>query len=138
MLRVRALSENDYDNILVGWWNDWEWTPPSRDFLPDNGKGGLIVMDDDEPICAGFIYITNSKAAWCDWIISSRTYRKKPHRRDALKLLVSSITDICETRGYKYVYALIKNRPLIETYKEMGFTQGDTYSTEMIKKLWQQ
>lgn len=138
MLRVKALTYTDYDETLVRWWNDWGWTPPSRDFLPDNGKGGLMVFDNDEPVCAGFIYITNSKAAWCDWIISSKTYRKKPYRRDALRLLVSSITDVCEARGYRYVYALIKNRPLIETYKEIGYTQGDKYSTEMIKELWQQ
>ena len=138
MLRVKSLSDSDYDDILVGWWNDWGWTPPVRDFLPEDGKGGLMVWDDDEPVCAGFIYVTNSKAAWCDWIISSKTYRKKPQRREALNLLVSSLTDVCEMNGYRFVYALIKSRPLIETYKDLGYTQGDKYSTEMIKELWQQ
>ena len=28
----------------------------TKDFLPDNGKGGLIVYDDKTPVCAGFIY----------------------------------------------------------------------------------
>ena len=138
MLNVRPLSESDYDEILVGWWNDWGWTPPMRDFLPENGKGGLMVMDGDEPVCAGYIYITNSKAAWCDWIISSKTYRKKPQRREALRMLVESLTNVCKEQGYKYTYALIKSRPLIEIYKSLGYTQGEKYSTEMIKKLWQQ
>jgi hypothetical protein len=135
MLRVRSLSEEDYDNILVGWWNDWGWTPPKKDFLPENGTGGLMVMDGDEPVCAGFIYITNSKAAWCDWIVSSKTYRKKPTRREALSLLINSLTDVCKNQGYSYIYALIKSKPLIETYKKLGFTQGDQYSTEMIKEI---
>ena len=38
---VRVLSESDYENILVGWWKDWEWTPPVKDFLPLDGVGGL-------------------------------------------------------------------------------------------------
>ena len=58
---VRVLSESDYENILVGWWRDWEWTPPVKDFLPLDGVGGLIVEWDGTPVCAGFIYNTNSR-----------------------------------------------------------------------------
>ena len=36
---VRVLKENDYDDILVGWWEDWKWIPPVKDFLPLNGFG---------------------------------------------------------------------------------------------------
>ena len=93
-LYVRELNENDYDEILVGWWKQWGWEPPQRDFLPNDGKGGIIVYDEDVPVCAGFMYITNSKAAWVDWIISNKEYTKKPQRKDAIKLLVSTLTDI--------------------------------------------
>ena len=44
---IRPLELDDYDTILVDWWKDWGWTPPTRDFLPDNGKGGMIVFDGD-------------------------------------------------------------------------------------------
>lgn len=132
-LYIRELNENDYDNILVAWWKQWGWEPPQKDFLPDNGKGGIIVYDQDTPICAGFMYITNSKVAWVDWIISNKEYAKKPHRKDAIKLLVSSLTGICKNTGSKYVYALIKSRHLIETYQELGYIKGDTYTGEMIK-----
>ena len=49
MLKVRSLSETDYDNILTKWWDAWGWTAPLKDFLPENGTGGLMVMDGDEP-----------------------------------------------------------------------------------------
>jgi hypothetical protein len=132
-LYIRELNESDYDNILVAWWKQWGWEPPQRDFLPDNGKGGIIVYDQDTPICAGFMYITNSKVAWVDWIISNKEYTKKPHRKDAIKLLVSTLTGICKNTGSKYVYALIKSRHLIETYEQLGYIKGDTYTGEMIK-----
>lgn len=132
---IRELNESDYDNILVAWWKQWGWEPPQRDFLPDNGKGGIIVYDQDTPICAGFMYITNSKVAWVDWIISNKEYTKKPHRKDAIKLLVSTLTGICKNTGSKYVYALIKSRHLIETYEQLGYIKGDRYTSEMIKLL---
>lgn len=134
-LHVRELNETDYDNILVGWWNQWGWKPPQRDFLPSNGKGGIIVYDGDTPICAGYMYLTNSKVSWVDWIISNKEYTKKPQRKYAIKLLVSALTDICRLSGSKYVYALIKHNNLIKTYEELGYIKGDSYTSEMIKSL---
>lgn len=135
-MTIRKLSESDYDNILIGWWGDWGWAAPSRDFLPDNGAGGLIVFDGEEPVCAGFIYVTNSKACWVDWIISSKTYRGKVNRTEAIDLLISSLTQLCEASGGKYAYALIKHNSLIEVYEKNGYSRADNYNTEMIKK-WQ-
>lgn len=134
-LYVKELNETDYENILVGWWKQWGWEPPQKDFLPSDGKGGIMVYEGDTPICAGYMYITNSKVAWVDWIISNKEYTKKPQRRDAIKLLVSTLTEICKATGSKYVYALIKHQSLIETYKELGYIKGDSYTSEMIKVL---
>ena len=72
---IRPLQEGDYENILCGWWRDWKWVPPVKDFLPEDGTGGYIVYDGDIPVCAGFMYTTNSRAAWCDWIISNIEYK---------------------------------------------------------------
>ena len=60
-LFTRCLNEKDWDT-LVEWWDTWpDWTTPPRDFLPDNGTGGLMVEKDGLPIVAGFIYETNTK-----------------------------------------------------------------------------
>ena len=134
-LHVKKLHPNDYEDILVGWWNDWGWEPPTRDFLPDDGAGGLIVYDGDIPVCAGFLYITNSKASWVDWIISSKSYRKKPERSIALQMLIESLTNVAQKTGSKFAYALIKHNGLIEKYESLGYMRGDNYNQEMIKAL---
>ncbi len=134
-LNIRPLNETDYDTILIDWWKDWGWEPPKKDFLPLNGVGGMIVFDGDTPVCAGFTYTTNSAVAWVDWIISNKKYRKKPERGQAIEGLISSLTEVCKSSEHKYVYALIKSRPLIEVYKRLGYSQADSYTTEMIKRL---
>ena len=134
-LEVRKLVDSDYDDTLVKWWSDWSWEAPQKDFLPDNGTGGVIVMDGDEPICAGFIYVTNSSVAWVDWIVSSKTYRKKPQRKEAIDLLIETLTNVCRLNGTKYIYALIKHSGLIGTYEKFGYNKGDSYTNEMIKVL---
>ena len=132
---IRKLNSTDYDSVLVGWWKDWGWEPPAKDFLPDEGEGGLIVLDNDIPVCAGFIYITNSKVAWVDWIISNKNYEDKKAKHNAVNLLVESLTQACKAGGSKYAYALIKHKGLVETYKNLGYTEADNYTQEMIKVL---
>jgi len=132
---LRKLNSTDYEDILVGWWKDWEWTAPPKDFLPENGEGGVIIFDGEVPVCAGFMYATNSKIAWIDWIISNKEYTKRPQRTEAIKLLIETITDISKNAGYKYGYALIKNDNLIKTYENLGYVKGDSYNSEMIKVL---
>ena len=132
---IKPLSETDYDEILVGWWKDWRWTAPPRDFLPENGTGGIMVLDNDIPVCAGFVYMTNSKAAWVDFIISNVKYKNRLNRQKALEFLIDTLTNICKDSGNKFCYALIKNNSLMNTYEKLGYTAGDKYSQEMIKKL---
>jgi hypothetical protein len=81
------------------------------------------------------MYTTNSTAVWCDWIISNIHYKDRQKRKDALSLLVETITNQAKALNKKYVYALIKNKPLINVYKKIGYEEASTYSIEMIKKL---
>lgn len=134
-LSVRPLNDTDYEDTLIEWWEQWNWEAPMKDFLPDNGKGGVIVYDGDIPICAGFMYITNSKVAWVDWIISNKKYRIKEKRKEAIRLLIKSLEEISKYSGSKYGYALIKNQSLIKTYEELGWSKGGVYTSEMIKLL---
>lgn len=134
-LTIRALNDNDYNDILVGWWSSWGWSAPPIDFLPGNGKGGIMVMDGDVPVCAGFMYLTNSKASWIDWIISNKSYTKRDERKAALKLLVDALTESSKAAGCKYAYALIKHKSLVNVYESCGYYKGDTYQSEMLKNL---
>jgi hypothetical protein len=132
---VRQLNANDYDDILVGWWKDWGLDAPSRDFLPDDGTSGLIVFDGDEPVCAGFMYTMNAKVAWVEWIVSSKTYRKKPARKECIDLLIYTLTQVCKIKGAKYVFSNNNNKNLIESFTNNGYIKGCTNSTELIKIL---
>ena len=108
----------------------------TRDFLPLDGVGGMMVLDiDGTPICAGFVYLTNSKVAWVDWIISSKTYRKKPQRKEAILLLLSSLVDECKSKESKYIFSNNNNSNLIEHFINIGFVKGCTDSTELIKMI---
>jgi hypothetical protein len=132
---IRKLNNKDYETILLKWWKDWRWTPVPKDFLPDNGKGGFIVYEKETPVCAGFMYVTNSKVGWCDWIISNIDYKNRKKRKKALSYLVQTLSHTLKLSGCKYGYALLKHESLIEIYEKNGYIKADAYNAEMMKLL---
>ena len=132
---VRKLNSEDYNSILVPWWKDQRWTAPPKDFLPEDGAGGFIVYEETIPVCAGYMYVTNSKVGWCDWIISNFEYKDKLKREEALVFLISVLTNTLKMSGCKYSYALLKSKSLTKHYEENGYIESGTYNKEMIKVL---
>jgi len=129
---IRMLKDSDWDT-LVEWWDSWpEWTAPSKDFLPDNGKGGFMVEKDNKPIIAGFLYITNSKAALLEWIVSNPKYRESD-RNEAVELLIKGAENVCKEQGIKYIFSIGRNKNLIKTHKKLGYQVDDKPSYEIVK-----
>lgn len=134
-LNVRELRESDWDT-LVGFWKAWpEWEQhPTKDLLPLNGCGGVMVEKEGKPIIAGFLYLTNSKVAWLEWIVSNPDYRESD-RKEALELLINTLETVAINQGYKIILSIGRNKGLIETHKKLGYTVDDKPSYEITKKI---
>ena len=133
-LIFRKLTEDDW-STLVSWWDKWpDWENPSKNFLPDNGKGGFMVEKNNEPIIAGFIYLTNSEAVLLEWIVSNPDYRDND-RKEAVELLINETESMCKKLGYKYIFTIGRNKHLIETHKKLGWTVDEKHSYEITKNL---
>ena len=133
-LNIRKLTEDDW-STLTNWWDAWpEWDAPPRDFLPNNGTGGLMVESKGEPIVAGFMYITNSKGVLLEWIISDPKYKEKD-RYEAINLLLIGVENLCKDLGYKYIFSIGRNKSLITTHKNLGWHVDSKPSYEIIKTI---
>jgi hypothetical protein len=57
---------------------DNRFTPPT-DFLPNNGERYCSFNADtnNEQICAGFVYVTNSEVAWIEFVVSNFEVKNK-------------------------------------------------------------
>ena len=109
-MNIRKLTEQDWD-VLSKWWASWpKWKAPVKDFLPNNGTGGVIVEVNGKPVVAGFIYFTNSKTALLEWIISDPEYREND-REAAIELLITGAENLIKASGYKYLFAISKSGP---------------------------
>lgn len=131
-LNIRQLNTKDYSTLKT-WWDKWkEWTAPSQEFLPANGTGGFIVEKNNKPIVAGFVYLTNSKAALLEWIVSDPDYREDD-REEAIELLINESERVCKELGYKYMFTIGRNKNLIDTHKKLKWNVDNKPSHEIVK-----
>lgn len=130
-LNIRRLNDEDY-SALVKWWDTWpEWQAPPKDFLPDTG---FIVEKNNIGIVAGYVYMTNSKAALLEWIISNPEYRESD-RKNAITLLIQAVERVLKDQGIKYIFSIGRNKKLIDTHKKLGWSVDKKPSYEIVKNL---
>tara|TARA_R110002020_G_scaffold441960_2_gene653055 strand:- start:287 stop:844 length:558 start_codon:yes stop_codon:yes gene_type:complete len=116
---VRPIEENDY-RFIDKWWKDATGkTPPERSLLPENGLHGLMVCKNNNPVACTYLYLTNSKMGYCDYMIGDPEYREKDRYELILQLMVGAIRT-ANNLGYEDFWFLTKEEGLLEKCKELG------------------
>jgi len=123
---IREYNDNDYIT-LCEWWVEHKWGVIPMNCLP---KVGFVVNN----ICAGFLYQTDSKIAWLEWIISNPQSNKE-ERDVALDLLINQLLITAKELGFKLVFTSVKHPKLKERYLEHGFLITENNSTEMVRNF---
>lgn len=123
-MSIRLFNSSDYE-MLSSWWKQHEWPSIPLSFLP---KIGIIVDD----CVAGFIYSTDSKICWLEFIISDPKCEQKK-RQDALNLLIQEASNTAKDLGYEVIFTLASHKGLIEKYKNNGFKVTDNNMTNLMR-----
>lgn len=131
---IRLLKEGDYDNTLVKWWDKSDFPAPPKEVLPDNGLGGYMVYKGELDICAGFLYQTNSKIAWLEFVIANNEYRESD-RGEALEMLINVMSIKAKDLGFSSIFTSLNHKVLISRYEKCGYKKASEGCTEMIKIL---
>ena len=132
-MNTRTLTESDWET-LSDWWKAWKWPVMAKDMLPDNGTGGIMVENEGENIVAGFLYWSNSKLVWLDWIISNPKVNRDI-RQEAIKKLILTAEHMTKEAGSKYMMSISRSNSLLKTHKQMGWNVDKTPSYEMVKVI---
>ena len=132
-LVFRPLVKEDYD-IICDWWKKWEWPVIGKDFLPQDGLGGFMVEKNKKPIVAGFVFLTNSKGAWFDPIVSDPDYREDD-RDSAVEQLIDGVQQFCINMGVRCIFHIGRNKGLMNKFNKLGWHVDKTPSYEIVKVI---
>jgi len=129
-IKTRMYKPEDY-KMLTEWWTKQKWPSVPEDMLPDVG---MISECNGEAICAGFLYLSNSKAVWMEFIIANPD-TDKTIRDAALDELVDNLCLYAELKNNKYIVTCTPHPKLVERLNKKGFITGHTGMTEMVRVL---
>ena len=121
-MKVLPFKTEDHYQVVKSWWDQYEgWDAIHPDILSDTG---FIVFEDDEPLVAGWMYLTNSKVAWLEWVVSNPEC-DRIQRATAIHLLIGHITHMTDSLGLKMLMSAVVNPGFIEKLKEHSFQEAD-------------
>lgn len=129
-MKKRYVTAEDYQE-LSRWWKDWGWHPVPQNCLAPTG---LMIENDGVPVCAVWLYRTDSPVCWAEYYVSSKDAAPEV-RRMALDFLIGCIVDEATEMGFKFVMSSVKHNSLCRKLENNGFLQSDQGMTHYIKVL---
>jgi len=131
MVKARPFDfSTDYD-ILTLWWNAHDSFPPDPEYLSSTG---IVVEVQGKPVCAGFLYDTDSKMCVFEFVVSNPTAKKRD-RHNALNHLIKMIQGIAKERKYRMIYTSISIEAYVRKLKNAGFFEADKNQTHMFYSI---
>ena len=127
IIRCRKFDlSKDYD-ILYTWWYAHGSFPPKPEHLSTTG---IVVEVEDKPVCAGFLYKTDSKICVFEFVVSDPKASKED-RCNALNNLIKTIQDIAAKQGYSLIYTSVNIEAYVSKLKNAGFFEADRNQTHL-------
>lgn len=122
---------NYYYPIVTKWWKDWGIAPLSPYRLSTRG---LMVFQEDIPICAGWLFSTDSNTAIAGWLISSKEHKDK--RKDSISQLIIELEKLANNFGFELLNFPASNPHLRNKLEKLGFGDlADQNITNYFKRV---
>tara|TARA_R100001224_G_scaffold57088_1_gene33596 strand:- start:815 stop:1219 length:405 start_codon:yes stop_codon:yes gene_type:complete len=122
-VNIRKIELKDYEYIDK-WWIEQGYDAVSKEILPMQGLGGLIV-EKEKPIAAAYLYLTNSKMGYIDNLISDPKYISKD-RFDVIANLMAACKKMAEDVGCLDIWAITNNKGILKRCKKLGYNVTKT------------
>ena len=119
----------DYD-IIQQWWTLHGSFAPKPQHLSSTG----IIIEADDPLCAGWLYNTDPKICVFEFVVSNPNV-SKDLRDAALTLLIEEIKKLAFQRGYELIYSSVKGMKYINRLQAAGFIIADEDQTHCFLEL---
>lgn len=120
----RNHTTDDY-KVFCQWWKDWGWDAIPYEFLPQNS----VVICDEKPLCAVFLYKTDTPIIWAENYISDKHMKG---RNEAMDMLIREVKIKVKDMGGSVIMSAVKHNMLAKRLMDNDFVQADTGLTNYI------
>jgi len=118
-------NSEKYLTILNGWYQERGWHP-----IPASTTG--VMVFGENPICAGWLYSTDSAACLVGNIISSTD--KVKNKKEAIKKLLAKLELEAKNRGFKTILFFMTVESISKIAQEEGYIKTGKVN-ELVKNI---
>lgn len=129
---TKKYTNDEHYKMLCNWWVSWKWDALPSEALPQNGL--LLYSDCGVPVCAGFVYQTDSCIAWIEHIISNKQ-APKDLRRGAIEFLITELSLLAKELGFIIALTSSKHNGLISKFEQTQYVKTDLNTTILTRIL---
>ena len=120
-IKVRQVNMEDYRKIDL-WYEKREELRPKMIILPNNGLGGFVVEKNGDLVAVIYLYLTNSKMGYFDFLMSDPDYVEKD-RSEIIMSLFHYCTKKAISTGCQCVFVTTAVPGVINKMKELGIRE---------------
>ena len=118
---VRQVMMEDYTYINE-WYIQRNELRPKSTLLPNGGLDGFIIEKNEKPIAVIYLYLTNSKMGYFDFLMSDPNY-KEADRFEIIMMLFQYCTKKAIDAGCECVFVTTAIPGVINKMKELGLRE---------------
>lgn len=127
----RSFDFSKHYAIIQQWWKEYKSFAPLQEHLSQNG---FIIYLEEKPICAGFVYKTDSKICWFEQQISNPDTDKEV-RDAALSLLIDTAIDWASSENFSLIFTSTNSAKFQSRLEKTGFVVVDNNQTHLFYKI---
>ncbi len=126
-------GQQEFESIYrtaCDWWSFWKFSAPPLEFLPCNM---ICAYNEDGPVAIGFLYGTDSKISWLEFIVANQK-SSKIDRSLALDMVLSSAKILSSALGFGSIFTTSKSQTL---NKKLGqkYTKTDEGVSHFVGRI---
>lgn len=119
-----------YYNIAKKWWENRDWPIPMTENLSSTG---MMVYQDNRPICAAWLYQTDSLMAVIGFLIADIKIKGRVKKR-AIKFLLEELEEKARKMGFNIIFMPMESNSVARLAKnEMNYIGNS--SNELVKSI---
>ena len=116
--KVRQVTIEDY-TVINDWYKQRKEQQPKSSILPNNGLNGFVVEKGGNIVAVIYLYLTNSKMGYFDFLMSDPNYKEKD-RYELIMKLFQYCTKMAIASGIECVFVTTAIPGVIDKMKELG------------------
>jgi hypothetical protein len=122
--------EQDYAEVST-WWEAQGWPPVKASWLSTTG---YIVTDGDRKLAAGWLYLTNSKAAVFEWMVGNPEASIED-RAEAQDLILRAVDELAQSMDLEMVFTNTDHDKLMERLVKHKYIITDKGMTNLVRLI---